>query len=394
MKRVITAGAVLLALLAAGCSDSAGTPSSGGSGDSDTIFFGQLGGLTGAYAAVGITSENGARMAVDEINANGGILGKQVTIESADDRADATLATQLFNKYVSQGAVAMLGSPDNGPTTATLAEQLQVPTIGVVNGGGLTIYPEGAGKPPAPYAFSTSTNAFAWADIFAADALEKCSGLAVLHDTTAYGMSAISAIQFAYEKAGKQLALDEPITEAWGSGATVTLKAEIDKIQKSGADCAVIWLTPQDMASFMQEAESLGATFKRLYGNDTANSDDTFKDLAGAQGNGLISADITARLTPSEKTLKFREDYKARFGSEACPFAEANYDSVYMLKQAIEAGNSTDPKSIKEQLEKITDYDGFQGKLTFTPEIHSVINAEQLTLVQFNGSTLTWDVIK
>ncbi len=391
MRRIITAGAAVIALLAlAGCSGG-GNQSSGG-GD-DTIFFGGIAGTTGAYGAVGTATFNGAKFAIDEINKNGGILGKKVTFESADDRADATLATQLFNKYVSQGAAAIIGSPDNGPTTASMASKLKVPAIGVVDGGGLTIYPKGPGTPPIDYAFNTSTNAFAWGEIFAKDALDKCKGLAMLHDTTSYGMSGLAAVQATYKAAGKKLSLNEPITESWGTGATVTLKAEIDKIVSSGADCAVIWLTPQDMASFLQEADSLGVSL-RVYGNDTANSDNTFSDLAKAQGDGMISADITARLFPSERALKFRAEYKKRFNAEPGPFAESTYDAVYMLKKAIEAGKSADPKSIKEQLEKITDFDGFGGKLTFTPDIHTVINADQLSLVRFDGATLKWEPVK
>ena len=389
MRRIITAGVATIALLAlAGCSGGNG---SGGGGD--TILFGGIAGTTGAYGAVGTATFNGAQFAIDEINKSGGILGKKVRFESADDRADATLATQLFNKYVSEGASVIIGSPDNGPTTAALSAKLKVPAVGVVDGGGLTIYPKGPGTPPIPYAFNTSTNAFAWGEIFAKDALKQCKGLAMLHDTTSYGMSGLAAVQETYKKAGKKLALNEPITESWGTGATVTLKAEIDKITSSGADCAVIWLTPQDMASFLQEADSLGVKL-RVYGNDTANSDNTFSDLAKAQGDGMISADITARLFPSDKALKFREAYKAKYNMEPGPFAEATYDAVYMVKQAIEAGKSAKGTSIKQQLEKIKDYDGFGGKLTFTPEIHTVINADQLTLVQFDGSTLKWEPMK
>jgi branched-chain amino acid transport system substrate-binding protein len=383
---------ILAALVLAGCSG--GSPGSSGSSASsgDTILIGGIAGTTGAYGSTGQAVVNGTQLAVDEINAAGGILGKQVTFEWHDDGADATTSSQLFSQFVSAGAVAIEGSPDTGPTTVALSEQHQFPIIGAVDDCGLTVYPNGPDAPPSPWAFCTSLNTFAWGGAIGQYAVNHCDALAVLHDPSTYGEGGFEGIQTAYTAAGKEIALEEAITENWSTGATVGLRSEIDKIIQAGADCVDVWLTPQDQASFMQEARSVGATFT-VFGNDETNADATFSDLAGEQADGMISAVITTYVTPSDTLTAFRAKYKEKFGVDSTPFAELSYDSVFMLKLAIEAGNSTEPASIQREMNKVTDYPGLTGTLSFTEQRHATIDADHLTMVQFNAATGAWEPI-
>jgi len=386
-KSLLLAGAVAAAaaLALTGCSGGGGSSSGGG-----TILIGGIAGTTGAYGTTGQAVFNGTQMAIDEINKKGGVLGKKLTFDGHDDGASATTSSTLFNKLLSEGAVAIVGSPDTGPTTASLSSQKKIPVIGAVDDGGLTVYPKGPDQPPYPYAFSTSLNTFAWGGAIAEYALENCKGgLAVLHDPSSYGLGGLAGIKLVYDAKGEKLALEDSITENWSTGATVGLKAEIDKIQQSGADCVDVWLTPQDQASFVQEANALGAKFTFL-GNDETNADSTFSDLAKDQAAGMVSAAITSGLNPDARLQKFRDDYKARFDVESTPFAELSYDAIFMLKQAIEKGKSTEPQSLQKQLNRITDYDGLTGKLTFTAKQHTTINKEQLTMVSFDPASKTW----
>jgi len=377
------------ALVLTGCA-SGGSGSSGGG----TLLIGGIAGTTGAYGSTGQAVVNGTQVAVDEINAKGGILGKKLKFSWFDDGASATTSAQLFNKLVSNGAIVIVGSPDTGPTTAALSSQKKIPVIGAVDDGGLTVYPDGPEKPPYPWAFSTSLNTFAWGGAIADYALKNCKGgLAVLHDPSSYGLGGLAGIKLVYDAKGKKLALDESITENWATGATVGLKTEIEKIQASGADCVDVWLTPQDQASFVQEANALGADFTFL-GNDETNADPTFSDLAGDQADGMISAQLTTGVTPDARLSAFQEKYKKKYDVESTPFAELSYDAIYMLKQAIEKGKATDPKSLQKQLNSITDFDGLTGKLTFNEKQHTTINKDQLTMVQYSSESKKWEPIK
>jgi branched-chain amino acid transport system substrate-binding protein len=384
MKRILIVGMVAAAALALAACSGGGSGSGGG-----TILIGGIAGTTGAYGSTGQAVVNGSQLAVDEINKDGGVLGKQLKFESHDDGASATTSSQLFNRLLSAGAIAIVGSPDTGPTTASLSDQKKIPVIGAVDDGGLTVYPDGPEKPPYAWAFSTSLNTFAWGGAVADYALANCKGLAVLHDPSSYGLGGLAGIQEVYDKAGKKLALTDAITENWSTGATVGLKSEIDKITQSGADCVDVWLTPQDQASFVQEAHSLGANFTFL-GNDETSADPTFSDLAKDQAEGMISAILTTEVKPDARLTDFQTKYKEKFNVASTPFAELSYDAIYILKQAIEEGKSTDAKSLQKQLNSITDFDGLTGKLTFTEQQHTTINKDQLTLVKFSSASNSW----
>ena len=115
----------------------------------DPILIGVMGGTTGAYGNIGTQAQQGALLAQDKLMSEGGILGRPVVVEAVNDNGDGTLAGQLFQKFVSKGAVAIVGSPDNGPVTAQLADRYHILDIGLVDGGGLTVYPEWSGQAAA-----------------------------------------------------------------------------------------------------------------------------------------------------------------------------------------------------------------------------------------------------
>src|ERR1700735_59194 len=78
----------------------------------DPILVGVMGGTTGAYGNIGTQAQQGALLAQDKLMSQGGILGRPVVVEAVNDNGDGTLAGQLFQKFVSKGAVAIVGSPD------------------------------------------------------------------------------------------------------------------------------------------------------------------------------------------------------------------------------------------------------------------------------------------
>jgi len=100
------------------------------------ILIGGIGGSTGAYGTTGVATDYGAELAVDQINAQGGLLGRRVVFTFYNDGASATVSAQRFKELVSNGAVAIDGSPDTGPVTAALADQYHIPVVGVDDDAG------------------------------------------------------------------------------------------------------------------------------------------------------------------------------------------------------------------------------------------------------------------
>jgi branched-chain amino acid transport system substrate-binding protein len=383
---VVAALGVTVAALAAAAASTAA--SSGG-----TILIGSIAGTTGAYGTTGTAMVNGAKLAIDDLNAKGGALGKKFTLQSYNDQASATLSSQLFRRLVSAGAIAIAGSGDTGPATSAMADRLKVPNVGAVDDAGLTIYPDGPAKPPLEWVWSWGLNTFAYGGIDAAYALKHCKGLAVLHDPASYGEGGNAGIKLVYDKAGKKLALDDVISEDWSTGATVGLTNEINKIKKSGADCVVVWLTQQDTARFVQTLKSSGTKLTVL-GNDEMNADNTFASLAGKDANGAIGAMLTTEYKPTPALTSFRKRYKARFHVEATPFAVANYDAIMLVGQLVKKIKSTDPSKLKDALNSVSNYKGLQGTVSFSSQNHATITQKQLTLTRYDFATKKWKAFK
>jgi branched-chain amino acid transport system substrate-binding protein len=365
-----------------------------GRADEKPILIGLIAGTTGAYGSTGVAVVNGAQLAVDKINASGGVLGRQLKLDAHNDNASATLSGQLFEKMVSAGAVVIAGSPDTGPVTAELAVRYKIPTIGVVDDGGLTVYKDGPTGAPNPWVFDFGLNTFAWGEKVGAYALKHCpGGLAVLHDPSTYGEGGNYGIKLAYEKAGKKIAMDETITENWSTGATVALMPQATALKEKGIKCVDVWLTPQDQAAFVQDLHSLGYQ-AMVFGNDETNADDTFSKLAGDLADGTIAAALTSGLHPSPELVAFREEYKKKFNLESTPFAETSYDSILMLAKVITSAKSTDRKALQKEFNHTSGFKGITGDLSFTEKDHITITADQITLVRYDAASKQWVEVK
>ena len=382
MKATIT-GAVLLATAAAAAASTQASAAS-------DILIGLIAGTTGAYGSTGVATVNGAQLAVDKINAAGGVLGKKLRLDPHNDNASATTSGQLYAKLISDGAVAIAGSPDTGPTTAELAIRYKFPTIGVVDDGGLTVNPDGPDGAPNPWVFDFGLNTFAWGAKIGEYALKNCpDGLAVLHDPSTYGMGGLYGIQQVYKAAGQTIKLDHTITENWSTGATAGLMPEVNAIKDAGIKCVDVWLTPQDQAAFVQDLNSAGYQ-ATVFGNDETNSDDTFSKLAGDLADGVISATLTSDYKPGPELTAFRDEYKKKFNVDATPFAETSYDSIMMLAQVITAANSTQPADLQKGFNAVTGFKGISGDLGFNEKNHITITKDQLTLVKYDKASKTW----
>jgi len=361
-----------------------------GYADEKPILVGVIAGTTGAYGSTGIAVVNGAQMAADKINAAGGVLGRKLVLDAHNDQADATLSGQLFAKMVANGAVAIAGSPDTGPVTAELATRYKIPTIGVVDDGGLTVYPKGPDSKPNAWVFDFGLNTFAWGAKIAEYALKHCpDGLAVLHDPSTYGEGGTYGIKQVYDKADQKLAMNVTITENWSTGATAALMPQATALKAAGIKCVDVWLTPQDQAAFVQDLHTLGYE-ATVFGNDETNADDTYTNLAGDLANGTISAALTSGLHPSPELQAFRDEYAKKFNVASTPFAETSYDSIMMLAQVITKANSTKATDLQKEFNNTSNFKGITGNLGFTEQEHITITPDQITLVKYDAASKKW----
>lgn len=397
---VIVIGALALIVGVAACGSSSSSSSNGSSSSSSgsggggeiasPIKIGVIGGETGAYAFVGEEQHKGVELAIDEINENGGVEGAEMEFKAYNDNADSSRATTAFQQLVSQyGAIAVMGSGDAGEATAQYTERAEVPDLGIVDGGGPTVYPDGPGTEPLPWVFEYTPSNYAFGAKLAEEAGPTCKSIGLLHDTTTYGEGAKEAIVASLESQGKSLKLDDPITEEWASATPSAIEPEVLKLKEAEIDCVIVWLTPASTAKFAVTAKSNGYT-PQIYANDSAPVDPDFARIAGSAGNGTLSANLKGFLNPSPKYEKYKKAFEAKFHEEPSLYAGQSYDAIYTLADAIERAGSTENEALREALDETKAFEGAVDTITFTPEIHESVTTEDLEMVEFDSASGKW----
>lgn len=404
LKKLLVAAAsvALLAGSAVGIAGiGAAQASASGTSLKGKILVGSIMPLTGAYATTGIAADNSAKLAVDYVNSHGGVLGKKLVIDYSNDGADSTTSALLFKKYVSEGAVMILGSGDTASTTVAEADTLKEPDLGLIDDGGSSIYPNGPNKAPYPWAWSTSLNGYAVGAALGAYASKSCSnGLYVIHDNTYYGEGGLAGIETVIP--GSKLKGNDSINENWSSSepASTTLQTEVGNVIASKASCVDVWLTPQDQATFVELLNTAGGDSITVLGNDETNSDDTFSSLATnavLSKMKVISANLKTAQNPDAAVKAYEALYQKTYHIAPTVWGEIQYDAVMILAKVINAAKSTKNTAIAAQLNKLANYPGLTGTLSFTKMVHTSINGPQFVPVEYDGSgssLTTWNEVK
>lgn len=392
---LVASSAVGIAAIGAGQASASGTKLKG------SILVGSIMPLSGAYATTGIAADNSAKLAVKYVNSHGGVLGKKLVVKYSDDDANSATSALLFKKYVSEGAVAILGSGDTASTTVAMADKMKVPDVGLIDDGGAAIYPNGPGKPPYPWAWSTSLNGYAVGAALGTYASKSCpNGLYVIHDNTYYGDGGLAGIETVIP--GSKLKGNDSINENWSSSqpASTTLQTEVSNVIASKASCVEVWLTPQDQATFVELLNTAGGDSITVLGNDETNSDSTFSSLvtnAVLSKMKIVAANLKNAQNPTKADKAYAALYKKTYHVTPTVWGEIQYDAVMILAKVINEGKSTKNTKIAAELNKLTNFPGLTGTLSFTKMIHTSINGPQFVPVQYDGSgssLTTWNQIK
>jgi ABC-type branched-subunit amino acid transport system substrate-binding protein len=390
--RQVAAGisACALAVLASACGSSSGS-------SSGPIVIGGIAGSTGGFADVGIGVFNSVKLAVAQVNAKGGVMGRTLVFKPYDDAGSATLASEDFKHVISDGAVAVFGSPDEGATVATLADNYKLPDVGPVDDGGLVVYPKGPSQPPEPWVWSADLDTFSMGEIMAKYAMAHCKSIVLLHDTTEYGQGGEDGFKLAYGQAGQssKILSDVGVAEDWTTGTPVSLVSEINKIKKSGADCVDVWLSPQDQATFVTTMHHAGDNFTILTNDNANDADGVFPNLAGSFADGVIAPQLTSLIGDNSAIDTFNKQYDAKFGSKvpAATNGYGAYQSVFLLAKAIETAKSTKNTALQAALNKTTAFPGLLGPITYTAMKHTATSVPLMSLEQYDTASKSWKPI-
>lgn len=358
-KFIAASAAAVMALSLAGCSggsmDDSSSSNAKASGDSITI--GTVTTNSGTAAAYGEAEVKGFELAVSEINAKGGINGKKVKLESMDDKGDATEASNAFNKLSGDNNVLAVAGPTISATTAAvapLADQAKLVTIA-----------------PAATSDSIETGNYLFrtcfkdsyqgevAARFAAENL-KVKKVAVLYGT---GDPYSSGVGEAFAKAAEKLGLEVVDKESSSSADDTEYSAQLQKIQASGADLLYAPYYYSVAGPYIiPQARSVGFE-GYVMGPDGYDGLKLTGDKS-QYNKTYYTTHYSADDNTNTKVQDFIKSYKEKNNAEPNTFAALGYDTIYMLKQAIEkAGKNATREDVRNAVTGMN-FDGVTGKFT------------------------------
>ena len=345
----------------AGCGSSS---AKSGDSASATYKIGVIGPLTGAAAAYGTAVANASQIAVDEINAAGGIAGHQVEIKSEDDELDSTKSVNAYNTLKDWGMQFLLGSVTSGCSIAVSEE--------TKNDNMFQLTPSGSAADCVKYdnafrvCFSDPAQGTASAQYIGQHKLATKVG--VIYDSSDVYSSGIYQ-SFATE--AKNQGIDIVSAEAFTADNKTDFSVQIQKAKDAGAELVFLPIYYTEASLILAQANTLDfhPTFFGCDGMDGILSVQNF-DTSLAEGLMLLtpfSADST-----DDKTVKFVKAYKDKYKDVPNQFAADAYDGVYAIKAAIEKSGVTPDMSVSDIC------DGMKTAMT------------QITVEGLTSPTITW----
>ncbi|MGV2293354.1 branched-chain amino acid ABC transporter substrate-binding protein [Trinickia sp. YCB016] len=343
----ISAAAMLFATMATGAAAD------------QVVKIGHVAPLTGQIAHLGKDNENGARLAVEEINAKGLTIGGQkITLEldAQDDAADPRTATQVAQKLVDDKVVAVVGHLNSGTS---------IPASKIYSDAGIVqITPSATNPAFTQQGFKTTFRVVA-TDAQQGPALAnyaakelKLKSVAIVDDSTAYGQGLANE----FEKTAKSLGMNVVSHDATNDKA-VDFRAILTKIKGENPDAIMYGGMDATGGPFAKQAKQLGLRAKVLAGDGVCT--DKLADLAGEATDNVVCSEAGRSLEKMGKAgEEFQAKFQKRFGQPIQIYAPFTYDAVYIIVDAMKRAGSTDPAKIVAAM-PTTDYKGVIGETTF-----------------------------
>ena len=312
--------------------------------------------LTGEVASYGQKAKRGIEMAVEDINAKGGVLGRKVIIDFQDDRNDKKEAVTIVTKFATIDKVSVIfGSAGSSATLAVapIANQNKVVLISPISSSEKLSTEGGA------YFFRTCPSDDLQAKILSDWVYESgARNVAVVYTNNSWGKPLSEGFEKNFVDKGGKVLLSEGIAENTGDLRTVITK--IKKLQN--IDAIVSPTYPKEGGTFVKQIRELGLKAP-LFGGDNWGSPE-FLNIAGKSAEGVY---YTAPAeNKSQAFNEFAQRYKTKYGEEPDVFGAYSYDAANAIFKAIETAKSSESDKIREALLKVS-FPAVSGQIAFRP---------------------------
>jgi branched-chain amino acid transport system substrate-binding protein len=297
----------------------------------DTIKIANIVEMSGPGTTSGVMFKNGVEMAIKEINAAGGILGKKITYTSEDTQSNPGVAKGLAQKAVDNNVFAIFGPVYSGSIMVSMAESRRGEVPNFTGGEAGSITQQGN-----PYVFRTSFGQSVSFPKVARYLTAKSKKLAVLYVNNDFGKGGQSTIKQLLANSGTQI-----VTEISTEAGQVDFSAAVIQAKQSGADALFAYTNEEESARLLRELRKQGWN-KPVIG-ETVLTSSKVVELAGEAANGALAH---VGLTVEAPQLQaWGKKFQAQFNSVSDHNGVKGYTGMYVLKAAIEKAGKLDRKA-------------------------------------------------
>ena len=342
--------------------------------DENEILIGSYASVTGATASFGTYQLNGITMAVEEINAKGGINGKKIKLINYDNKSDNDETLAVVNRLVTQDKVlALLGEATSGRSKigAQIAQQNKIPMLST-----------SATNPDV-----TKVGNY----IFRACFIDPFQGLvmakfmtqnlklkkaAILRDIKSdYSVGLADNFAEKLKAAGGEVVADVSYQEG-----DIDFKSQLTSLKGKNPEVIFVPGYYNEVALIAKQVKELGMTQVMLGGDGWASP--KLHELAKTAIDGSYFSNHYSTESKDPKTVTFIKDYTAKYKETPDAMAALAYDATYMMAEAIKNSKELTSENIRNELAKIKDFSGATGKTQMNEQRDAVKSA---TVVQVQG---------
>ncbi|SAK41941.1 extracellular ligand-binding receptor [Caballeronia pedi] len=342
--------------------------------EATVVKIGHVAPLTGLQAHLGKDNENGARLALEEISAQGlTIDGHSIhlVLDAQDDAADPRVGTEAAQKLVDDHVVAVIGHMNSG---------VSIPASKIYSDAGIAqISPSTTNPQYTQQGYKTTFR------VVATDALQgpvlagyamktlHAKKVVVVDDASAYGRGLADEFVKTAQAGGVKVAAREATTEK-----ARNFKAILTKIKRIQPDVVMYGGMDVTGGPFAKEAAALGIKAKILAGDGVCT--DKLAELAGDAVQNIICSEAGLALPKMDKGADFEKKYEARFHTPVQIYAPFTYDAMYVIVDAMKRANSIEAPKVLAAI-ATTDYNGLTGHIAFDDK--GDLKAGTITLYDF-----------
>lgn len=358
LNRVLSV--LILATAIAGCNKSP-EPAGGGNGNAsapagDPIKVGEFASLTGKEASFGQMSHHGTELAIDQLNSEGGVLGKKLQLLTEDNQSKAGESKTIARKLISRdGVVALLGEVASGRSleAAPVCQENKIPQISPSSTNPKVTQ-------IGDYIFRICFTDPLQGKVLArfAEKTLKAKKVAVLTDAAStYSVGLADYFKQAFAAAGGTI-----VDEQKYSGGDKDFKAQLTTIQAAGPEAIFIPGYYQDVGLIALQARQLGMTIP-IFGGDGWES----QELVSIGGQAVEGTYFSTHFSPEETNAAaqdFVKKFQTKYGVLPDAMAALGYDSAMLLADAFKRAGTTDGPKVRDALAATKDFAGITGQIT------------------------------